>query len=87
MSDSTQSGDTQLGRLMAQSWFGPLLAALLMFGFFALTGGSKGFLSVSGTAGWSGRVTGRSAAVVMGILSRPWGHRPVPVVGALFPGR
>ena len=52
---------------MAQSWFGPLLAALLMFAFFAVTGGSKGFLSVSGTAGWL------NTAAELGIIAIPVG--------------
>lgn len=55
------------GRLWSASWFGPLLAALLMFGFFALVGGSKGFLSASGTAGWL------NTAAELGIIAIPIG--------------
>lgn len=57
----------RLGRLLGKSWFGPLLAALLMFAFFAVTGGSKGFLSLSGTAGWL------NTAAELGIIAIPVG--------------
>lgn len=54
-------------QLLAKSWFGPLLAAILMFAFFAVTGGSKGFLSISGTAGWL------NTAAELGIIAIPVG--------------
>ncbi|MCB9994604.1 MAG: ABC transporter permease [Hyphomicrobiaceae bacterium] len=55
------------GRIFAASWFGPLLAAILMYLFFAVTGGGKGFLTVSGTAGWL------NTAAELGIIAIPIG--------------
>jgi simple sugar transport system permease protein len=61
------SAPPPLGRLLSASWFGPLLAALLMFAFFAVTGGAKGFLTVSATAGWL------NTAAELGIIAIPVG--------------
>jgi simple sugar transport system permease protein len=47
--------------------FGAGVAALLIYGFFAVVGGSKGFLSVTGTASWL------NTASQLGIIAVPLG--------------
>ena len=52
---------------MRITWIGPAIAVLVIFAFFAVAGGGKGFLTVPGTAGWL------NTAAELGIIAIPIG--------------
>ena len=58
---------TPLERAMRVVWLGPALAALLIYIFFAIFGGSAGFTTLAGTAGWL------NTAAELGIIAIPIG--------------
>lgn len=56
-----------LERLLRIVWIGPLIAALVIYGFFVIVGGGSGFFSIPGTAGWL------NTAAELGIIALPVG--------------
>jgi len=54
-------------RILRIMWIGPAIAALAIYVFFGIVGGSSGFLSLPGTAGWL------NAAAELGIIAIPIG--------------
>ena len=56
-----------IARILRIMWIGPAIAALAIYIFFVIDGGSSGFLSVPGTAGWL------NAAAELGIIAVPIG--------------
>ena len=54
-------------RLIRIIWIGPAVAALVIYGFFAVTGGANGFLTLAGSAGWL------NTAAELGIIAIPVG--------------
>lgn len=60
-------GTKLLERVFGIPWIGPAAAAVVIYGFFATTGGDKGFLSLIGTAGWL------NTAAELGIIAIPVG--------------
>ncbi|MDB5526352.1 MAG: transporter permease [Rhizobium sp.] len=56
-----------LARLARIVWIGPAIAALVIYVFFAISGGANGFMSIAGTAGWL------NTAAELGIIALPVG--------------